>query len=202
MFAVKCIFEIWGRRFTDLPSMTFFLYEALRVDSKEDVAVTMECRQEFLSAARVDHSLWSKLQALRDFLSVSLYRLFGAPLSRWPEDSLPYKMPYKMIFGKRWSFILETCPADRSLKKINMASILGVSACSRTVMFVTKSLQWMFRIVRQRRQRWWKRLRSHNYVVAVCHPGCKVGWSVQQLCTHWYWWFHLSRIILRNVEFM
>ena len=164
MFAMKYIFEIWGRRFADLPSMTFSSMEALRVDSKEDVAVTMECSQEFLSSARVDHSLWYELHALRDLLSVSLYRLFGAPLSWWPEDSLPYKM----IFGKpenmpdKWSFILETCPADRSLKQNNMASILGVSACSRTMMFVTKSLQWMFRMMR--RQRWWKRSRSRMWV--------------------------------------
>jgi hypothetical protein len=134
-----------------------FLYEA-RGSSKEDVAVTMGCHQEFLSSARVNHSLWSKLQALSDFLVASLYRLFGAPLSRWPEES----SPYKMLFGKRWSSILETCPAHRSFVKINMASILGVSACSRTMMFVTKSLQWMLRMVR--RQRWWKRSRSHMWL--------------------------------------
>ena len=72
---------------------------------------------------------------------------------------------YKMIFGKRWFSILETCPAFRSWFCINMAAILGVPACCRTMMFVTKSLQMMFRMVL--RQHWWKRSR--------CRCGCSMS---------------------------
>ena len=63
---------------------------ALRVDSKEEVALTMEYRQVFRSSARVDHSLWLVLPAHKYFFNVSLKRFFGAPLFRWPEESSPY----------------------------------------------------------------------------------------------------------------
>ena len=108
-------------------------------------------RQATRSAARSDHCLWSMLQVVSDLFRLSLNRFFGAPLSRWPVES----SPYKTIFGRRWSSILETWPAQRSWYFKIMASMLGTSACSRTSTLVMKSLQWMLRMVR--RQRWWKR---------------------------------------------
>ena len=61
-------------------------------------------RQATRSAARSDHCLWSMLQVVSDLFRLSLNRFFGAPLSRWPVES----SPYKTIFGRRWSSILET----------------------------------------------------------------------------------------------
>ena len=51
------------------------------------------------------------------------------------------------IFGRRWSSILETCPAQRSCALRSMTSMLVALAISGTSMLVTKSLQWGFRMV-------------------------------------------------------
>ena len=115
-------------------------------------------RQATRSAARSDHCLWSMLPVVSDFFRLSLNRLFGAPLSRWPVES----SPYMAIFGRRWSSILETRPAHRSWYFKIMASMLETSASSRTSTLVMKSLQWMLRMVRK--QRWWKRSRRRLWL--------------------------------------
>lgn len=47
---------------------------------------------------------------LDGLLQVILDLFFEAPLSLWPDESLPYKM----IFGRHWSSILKTWPAQQS----------------------------------------------------------------------------------------
>lgn len=74
---------------------------ALRVASNEETAWWMVWRQVSRSAVRIDHWLWSRWQAPRVFFKVSLKRFFGVPPSRWP----------LVIFGRRWSSILEICPS-------------------------------------------------------------------------------------------
>ena len=86
---------------------------------------------------------------------VSLYLFRGVPLSRWPVDN----SPYSMTFGRPWSSILETCPAQRSCILRSMTSMLVTLAISSTSMLVTKSLQCIFRMVRRQRsmRRRWRR---------------------------------------------
>ena len=43
-------------------------------------------------------------EVVGDFFRLSLKCFFGAPFSQWPVESLPYKT----IFGRPWSSILET----------------------------------------------------------------------------------------------
>ena len=83
-----------------LLSLSEFLLSA----SNWAAAWWIEWRQATRSAARTDHCLWSMLQVVSDLFRLSLNRFFGAPLSRWPVES----SPYKTIFGRRWSSILET----------------------------------------------------------------------------------------------
>ena len=135
----------------------FSLRLSMRFSSTEDTAWWMVWRHVSRSAASVVHWWWSMSQAPRAFLRVSLHRVFGGPMLRWPEES----SPYRAILGKRWSSILETCPTQRSCDFSSMASILVSFACSRTSTFVTNSLQWMLRMVR--RQRWCKLSRSRSW---------------------------------------
>ena len=80
------------------------LRESLRFSSNCEAALWTVWRQASLSAAMSDHCWQSMLHTLRDFLRQSLKRFFGAPLSRWPVESLPYKT----TLGRRWSSILDT----------------------------------------------------------------------------------------------
>ena len=105
-------------------SLRLFLQES----SKEETAWWIMWRQVTRQAARVDHWQWSMWQALRDFFRESLHRFLGAALLRWPAES----WPYMAILGSRGSFILETCPSQRNCDFSSMASMLVISACSRT----------------------------------------------------------------------
>ena len=82
MAAGKWNLVVWGHGCTVRRFCRFSSRAVLRVDAKEVVALTMECRRVFRSSARVDHSLWLILPALKDFFNMSLKRLFGAPLYR------------------------------------------------------------------------------------------------------------------------
>ena len=124
------------------------LSEVLLSASNWTAAWWIVWRQTTSSAARSDHCLWSMLQVVGDVFRLSLNWFFGAPLSRWPVES----SPCKTILGRRWSSILETCPAHRRWYFKIMASMLQTSACSRNSTLVMKALQWMLRMVR--RHRW------------------------------------------------
>lgn len=154
--------------------LLFSTRQALWSVSKEETALWTVCRQDSRSAARADHWWWSVWQTP---IRLSLYLFFGAPLSRWPVESLPYSM----ILGRRWSSILKLYPSQRSCVFNNMASVLVTSACSRTSMLVMNLLQWMFRMVGSAD-------RSAQGVVDSddrwpMTQSCTGGWTVQRLCT-------------------
>ena len=75
---------------------------------------------------RVNVACW------QGFLESVFKSLFGAPLSRCPVESLPYRT----ILGRQWSAILKTCPAQHSCVFISMALILVIPALSSTSTFV------------------------------------------------------------------
>ena len=87
------------------------------------------------------------LHVARDLFKVSLYLFRGAPLSRCQWTNYPYSM----TFGRRWSSILDTSPAQRTCILRSMVSKLVALAVSSTSVLVTKSLQSMFRMVRRQR---------------------------------------------------
>ena len=71
--------------------------------------------------------------------------LVVAPLVRWPVD----RSLYSVVFGRRWSSNLETCPAKRRCSLRSKVSILVIDVISRNSMSLTRSFQWMLRTVRR-----------------------------------------------------
>ena len=71
--------------------------------------------------------------------------------------------PISLIFGRRRFLILERCPAMHSWDLRSTAPKLVIYACSLTSILVTKSLEWIVRMVRKQRLckslrscwRWW-----------------------------------------------
>ena len=130
--AGKGLVGVWSCGCTVFPPLTFFLYGrppggfegggSFAYSATACVAVFG--KGSLLKMADVVHT--------KGLFRVSLERFFGAPLFRRPEES----SPYKMILGKRWSSILATCSAQRSWIFSNMASMLVISARSRTMMLV------------------------------------------------------------------
>jgi len=132
---VKGLARLWCRCWScfDLPPVAFLSQVLFAGGLEGGDSLVNSIAPKSASAARADDWLQSIWQTLRDFLRESLYLFFGAPLSWWLEES----SPYRVILGRRWSSILETCPAQRSCAFSSMASILAIIACSRTSTLLT-----------------------------------------------------------------
>ena len=79
---------------------------------------------------------------------LSLCHFFIPPPYRPPEAIARRNSLFRVILGKQWFLILEICPAQRNSDFICMALMLVTFAWSRTSTLVTKSLQWMLRMVK------------------------------------------------------
>ena len=138
-----------------------------RFSSRLFCALFIRARQPTLSCALDSSCFWGMPASVALTLTQSLYRLRGLPWFRLPVMS----SPYSSCFGNLVSCIRITCPVHRSWAFKIMASMLVVSALSKTFKLVIRSCQRMPRI--DLRQRMWNCsncFRCLLYRVHVSHP--------------------------------